>query len=250
MTVTRAQTRIHRAYPGKPQTFAFTQEANKQPVFYSMLLTNGNGSSTDAALLKGYAPGAAKVLKEDSVGISDISSLLDEVQSVFEADGDALYFGGKQPFGLVGLVIDTAGVDGSPAYDLEYWNGSAWVDINAFEEFPGLLAAGYDYVIFPAPVEWRAGGQDSSAANLPNQNLFYIRMVATTANTTSSPEISDVVMAEILHHRPSLGSKASLEVSAIDPHKPYEIDSGEGIIPYFKDANALNTVEISFSYQG
>lgn len=250
MTVSRAQTRIHRSYPGAPREPVLTLDGDKQMTAYSIQLQNLHSAANDLAVLKGYSEHSKRLVKDDGAASVDVTDLINAGQNIaiLEADGDAIYIGGKAQFGFFGLGLSTAGV-GASTLALSYWNGSAWVALSNYEFIPAPLAD-YVYAIFPAPVDWAAGGQDLSAQSLPSQNTFYVKVTATSTWATTQPISNELVVAEIMTFKKEASQNATYELAIIDTSKPLELDSGEFIFAYFKESNALNSVEVSYSFQG
>ncbi len=119
----------------------------------------------------------------------------DEVNSTAEAPftpfddapatGDIIYIGASNAFLGLNMVLGTLGVDGgSTAIDWEYWNGSAWTDLNETDVDTGAsIFTASGRFNWTYPYGWEKTTVNSS------ESLFFIRGTLTD-NYTTDPTIA------------------------------------------------------------
>ncbi len=96
-----------------------------------------------------------------------------DVKMVSAVD-DAMYFGNDSKFDIISWELSTNGTNGSIAW--EYWNGTAWVPINAFLVIPNSNFTGDSYASFIPNTDWV-----TTRVNNEDTPLYYIRARVTTA---------------------------------------------------------------------
>ncbi len=163
-------------------------------------LGNRSGPASDGVLVGVLdATDATDVLQEDSSGGP---SFIDETADAASAaandvavpdpfdTGDALYIGFTTKFHLLSIQVGTQGSGAAVEAETlwEYWNGSAWTDLEAVEGFldsSAALTAGTStyFITFVPPSDWAVTTVDGGPSN------FFIRMRATANdvyNTTQA----------------------------------------------------------------
>jgi len=120
------------------------------------------------------------VLHDNGVTIENISLSVKDFTTNFVplalADVDYLYVGYYKPFKQFFIELNPANtVAGEIAF--EYWNGAAWVALEAIDESQNFFKSGFIY--FNRPEDWAANTVDS------NEN-FYIRLQPSASHDVST----------------------------------------------------------------
>lgn len=232
------------AYPGGPKAQALQGVASKHLAVYSATAKNRSGGSADVAIFRSVNENNRKAYSMDNSVLSDISSTLNAGSNIaiLKIVGDALYIGGKEPFGLVGLTVSTAQVGGTIVY--EYWNGSAWTTLPTILN-NALTSTGDRYVIFLPPVDWASG--DGAVTGLEAE-FYHIRWRVTVA-TATDPVINAYWQGRMLDFQESVADNGGLSIDAIDSHKPLILEAGEGLLPYFSTTSADNLFAASYNFK-
>lgn len=113
-----------------------------------------------------------------------------------EATGDYFAIGGSEPFSKVRIDIATSGTVGVVLW--EYWNGTAWADLEAVAGFSDgtsnlTASTGFQEVTFPPPLDWVP-----NSIILTTQEFgpyYYIRARVTTVYTVN-PIIDEVQLED------------------------------------------------------
>jgi len=162
--------------------------------------------------------------------------------------GSGFLVGAAEPFDILGIVQSAAGDQTAPTKIIEYWNGSAWVDIVATLLINDTLigsGTGEKVLWWPLPPNWAVGGSGSGPIHQGRYNLR-IRHTHSGAGT-ANPVASQLFVGRTLVTVPSLGNNAI--ASQAQDYVLRGPSSGEALFPVFSVASALNTISVAFRYE-
>jgi hypothetical protein len=158
--------------------------------------------------------------------------------------GSGILIYAETPFNVVGIVQGVAGDQTTPVLILEYWSGTAWVNIVAANYGSDTLNPGDTderLICFALPPDWQVGG-DGVGVPATRYNL---RLRHTTAGAgTTSPVASQLFIGVSLFLIPDMpdGQVVSVAPShALRGHR-----WGDALFPVFGMAAADNMVDVSY----
>lgn len=198
---------------------AFQADAGKQMSIHSLGVYNATTGDTDAGLAQMFNTSSALVYENT-------------VTPVAAADA-------RNPVPTSGLVlvstrriefITWASMTGTPV--IKYWDGSAFQTITA-------IASTTDVLIFNNPVDQAKGSSYSGLS----QASYHYQLTGITA-------VTELKLCRLLGLAQSLGSKQFYELNFPESKGKLLCEAEEGIIPYFKDADDNNVVQIYYQQNG
>jgi hypothetical protein len=105
--------------------------------------------------------------------------------------GDIAYFGKLQKYDAISWALSTTGIAGEISW--EYWNGSAWKELNGFLGVLGpSFTAANGYITFMPPSDWA-----TTTVNGEGTPYYYLRARAITAFTTPPVSTQNVAIPPI-----------------------------------------------------
>jgi hypothetical protein len=229
------------SYNSKPQDPALDVATGSQLHLYKATVVNGTGGAiamgilrklTDIKLEYGSGDGAAFT----SIYSNPTGNTVQAPFTAFAGGTVSLIVGQTDKFNLIGLAL---GVTVANTTTYEYWDGAAWQTLPTLEAFGAGVNTPYDYVTFLAPHDWAKGGTETGLST----NKYYIRMVNATASTADT--VTNIITGQMLTYRASVVSSLTLEAPSED--KPFQLDSGEGLIPYFGTEDPANFLESTYN---
>lgn len=241
--------RVVRQYGGVAKAAALSpSSSNMQLAVMSAAVHNRAGGANDIGLLRLLAENTSswKIWRKATSTYTDQTANIQAGTAVafFASNNDDLFIGAKVPFGLFGmdLSVDEAG---SPVYTMAYYNGSSFTTLTTVEAVAALTTQ--EILSFLPPYDWAKG---TGIADITSSSDYYwVRIRSTTAPSTP-PQINNAWVAEFLAFREGVADNGTLEILCPDASKPLVFQSGEGLVPYFKTANANNTIEVSYCNLG
>ncbi len=242
---------VNRSYPQKGKDSLFAGSSAKQLAIWSVALHNRSGAAIDMGVFVKRANADWKIFTLDGSGTPDGVEVTAAIQAgtatlLASADNDGILIQSTVPFGMFGMNVSTAEAGGTPAWTVEYWNGAYVTLTNVETGFPasGVVAASSQYLIFPAPHDWIPG---CDAADVVDQTLYTVKIIATTVGTTNGPSIDEAWVGEALTIREGIADNGTLNVTYLD-NTPKVLEATQTILPYFGTANAANIAESSYSH--
>lgn len=146
-------------------------------------------------------------------------------------NNDGFIVSSRKRFNVLALTISSASAGGT--YTYKYWNGSAYTTLTTLE-VPVYSATGVVYIAFQAPRDWVVGGPAQIS-----QTRYSIQVIATTHPTTAVA-ITAFTESEFLDFYQGVANNAAIQLSFPDS-KPFLLEGGESVCPYFSTASAANT---------
>lgn len=218
-------------------SFSLVAAANQQTLLHSYSVFNGTGSAMDLGLGINYTPTVSN-FQFLQVGASNTDvtaqALAGSSLTLFDTTTNhGFIVENTKHFGLVILNV-TQAVSGSPVFTFQYWNGSSWVTLN-LNQTPAF-GVGLNYIGFNPPSDWVKGDGVTTTK-------YAIRVLASTASGQSVLG-TFVSVARWIAYRNQVPSYNQLQV--IYDWKPYLLESGETLQPFFGTANAANSIEAAY----
>lgn len=223
------------AYATKGKANAFIVAASKQVYVYNARAFNNSGGAITCGICRSLSysqlnlwtlttGGTVYTNSTAAIAAATATTLFTTVNN------DGYILTSKRRFNLVQMTVSTA--SGGGTYTYKYWNGSAYTTLTTLE-VPVYSAAADIWVVFQAPSDWVVGGPASVA-----QDQYSIQVIATTHPTTLVA-INSLVVGEMLDLYQAVPDAAAVQLSFPDS-KPFLLNGGEGLFPYFSTAAADN----------
>lgn len=225
------------AYGTRGKADAFSVPANKQIWLYNARAFNNSGSAQAVGICRKTTEIQLGLFSYTAVGTAYTSIPLSGLSggpSIFSGTvNDGFAMQSKRPFNVLGLHILVGQNSGVYAYS--YWNGSAFSSLTTLSAASfGASASDTDtWVAFRAPQDWVPGGPSGL-----DQDSYTIRVVSTT-QPAAAVTINDLWVGEFLEYYDNVPNNAAVQLSFPDT-KPFLLNGGEGLFPYFPTANAAN----------
>lgn len=228
----------YRAYPEKGKT-ACLSETTSQIALLNARAYNNTGGAISVGIVRKIAAGAAahpqfRVWSFVAAGsvYTDVTALVAAGTNIFTAtDNDGFLIQSTHPFGLVGMTVSTAGAGGTFTYKYSS-SATAFTTLTKIDSFD-CTGTGDTYCAFRPPTAWALAGN----AGL-DQTMYTVQVIATTA-PGGVVAINSLWVGEFLELVSGVADKSGIEVSFPDS-KPFLLQAGEGVMPYFSTANAAN----------
>ncbi len=237
---------LHVGYGQKGQDLVLSPQLSKQIKMFQVKLLNRSGDLCDIGVLRKLAAEQIKVFSSDGLNTSDITNAINSAASstVFDLNAlpvsdAALILQAKRRINLVGINVLVAQT-GTPVYQIQYYNGSAFVSVPDVIQVIDFANTGYALLVFNSPLDQVVGGEPNT-----DQTLYTIKIVATTAPTTPV-DIDSVQIASMIDFASGVNVGSGIE-SNFTTEYPFHLDSNEGILPFFSTANDKNLVSIFYS---
>lgn len=238
----------HSSYDENGKTAVVNAPQGQQLALYVAKVSNLSGDENDCGVARKLDNGSWKFWKLDDSDTPDATDNTSTIQAgtsvtLFEATNDGFLVQADRPFNMIGLTVGTAET-GSPVYSYEFYNGSSYETLTTIDTFD-LSGTGDSVAAFLAPHDWAAG---TTAAVGGDSDKYSIRVRSTTAPSTAVV-ISSLWVGQFLAYQEALADNGYLEV-VYDDERPMIFESGEGVLPYFKTANASNHVNVQYTVLG
>jgi len=224
------------AYPTKGKLSAFPVPSANQVNVYNARSFNNSGGVQNVGILQLFINAQTRIWQFVNVGpvYTDLTPALNTgtASVIFSgANNDGFYAQANSQFGMLGLTISTAAAGGTFVY--KYWNGTSLVTLPTLEVPVDYSATGDTWIVFQPPTDWVKGGP----AQL-NQNQYTIFVQSTTA--PAGPVSANFRwLAGVLELVENVPNNAYVQLSFPDS-KPFLLEGGQGLIPYFSTPNASN----------
>jgi hypothetical protein len=234
------------AYATKGKAYAFPVPASKQAYIYNLRAFNNSGAAQNVGIMQRFVASEYTLWKYVNIGAvyTNLSATLAAGTPVSIFTGtvnDGFVVQANQVFGMVGFTISTNQAGGTFTY--KYWNGSAFTTLTTLEVPANYNTTGDNWVVFQAPVDWVIGGP--TGVNQTQYSIF----VQSTVVPAGAVSISAIWVAEFLEFYFGVPNNAAVQLGFSDT-KPYLLNGGEGIIPYFSVPNATNQFGAFYSFNG
>lgn len=237
------------SYPQKGKDALIAPRSGGQLVLAEVSLENNTGGAADvgfgwklpnALWSAGQWVNASTTFTDDTTDAQDADAGDFAVTTTTNNDGFIIQ--ADRPFNLIGITVSQAQA-GSPVYEYNYWNGSAYTALTT-KEVPGSYTVADQFIVFQAPHDWAVGGSGTNVS----QTKYTIRMRATTAPSTAV--LATILwVGQLFRVKESLANatKFTFDLEATQIVVP----AGAGLLPYFGGtANANNQVEALYKTIG
>lgn len=230
------------AYAGRGRLAAVSAPLGKQlAVYFARAFYVGTGSpppASDVGVMRLLSKSSCKFFSFDATDYTEASLPL-AAGTVVVGDGgngEGFVVQAKRKFGLIGLDISASDAQ---ALTFEYYNGSTWATLPYVAELDAS-ATGEAILAFLPPVDWEVGGDDDI-----DSEMYSVRVTAATAPGTAIAA-NAVWVASWIEYYSALSSNQSVNVRFFDD-RPLILDSDEGIMPYFEEADAANGMTVAYA---
>ncbi len=232
------------AYEQQGKSAVISPGSGQQILLHSLVLQNRSGGTIDMGLgikLDNTGFKVGKLVALNTPQLADATSAIQAgtATNIFTStDNDGYLIQSSAKFSLVGFTISQVQT-GSPVYAYEYWNGTAWTALPDVIATPGYLALTDTLLVFSPPRDW-ALGTDASVGG--SSTMYSVRARATT-HSNQAVKATAVWVAKFLHFQAQVPNNGLLSwVSSTDLDAPVLLDGGQGVLPFFATASALNLV--------
>lgn len=224
------------AYPTKGKLAAFPVPAANQVYVFNARAFNNSGGSQNVGILQLSNSNETTLWKYVNVGpvYTNISAAVTAgtASVIFAgAANDGFVAQARTKFGMLGFTVSTAQAGGTFTY--KYWNGSAFVTLTTLEVPANYAAAGDNWIVFKPPQDWAVGGP--SQVSQTQYSIF----VQSTVAPAGAVSVNFMWVGTFLELYTGVPNNAAVQMSYPDS-KPYLLNGGEGLIPYFSVPAAAN----------
>mgnify|MGYP001559844312 CR=1 FL=1 len=219
----------------------------------SALLTNRSGSAATMGLGVRYLNAnwfagqvtAAGALTDDTTDAQD-EGTADFPMHDRTDSGSGFLVSCTDRFNILGIIQSTAGDQVAPVRLVEYWNGTAWTDIEATL----LIADGLNpgavnerVLCWPMPLDWVVGGTGTGVS----ATRFNLRVRFTTGGAgTVNPQCSQMFVGFAVVLNELVGDAG--QVNLAREHELRFPRSGRALHPVFSVASRNNLVEVDHRF--
>lgn len=232
---------LHIAYEQKSKASVLAPGAGEQLQLHTVIMHNRFVGASDLGLLIKLGPtGYLMGLLQGGSAVADITAAIQagSTQDVFTtANNDGFLIQSAKRFNLIGLEITQAQGAGTPVYAYQYYNGTSYVALTDIIESPNFSSTGSKLLVFSAPRDWVPG---STGAVGGNSGMYSIRAIATTA-PAQAVQANEIWVGKFLHFQAQVTTNGNLSIT-FPYEQPKLLDGGEGVLPYFSNADAKNLV--------
>lgn len=222
------------AYSEKGKTPALDGSASaRQICIFNMRAQNRSGSTIDVGLMRRLASNNFKIYTKVLSVYTDVTSSVSGGVQVVNAtnDDDGFVVAADRRFGLVGITVSNSATGGT--YAFKYWNGSSYTTLTTLQNPTSLGTTQDEYIAFIPPVDWVAGGPTGVSSSL------YSILVQHTTKPADTGSINALWVGEFLDFYEGVADNNSVQL-IFDSDRPFILDAGESLIPYFSTASATN----------
>jgi hypothetical protein len=233
-------------YSTKGKVNAFAVPASKQVFLYNARAFNNSGGAINVGLLRNFVEDEFQLWQYVASGptYTDITDAVTGATStnIFNgANNDGFVLQSPNQFGLMGFTTSANGAGGTIVY--KYWTGASFVTLTTLE-VPANYSTNADrWIVFLPPPDWVVGGP---AGVSPTQFSIFVQATTTPAAAVA---INALWVGGWLELYQGVPNNAAIQMSFPDS-KPFCLNGGEGIIPYFSTANAANQVGAYYVING
>jgi len=244
--------RAHANYPESTKSAIVTPEVGENITFLGATLNNNSGGDqvmgigfrfiNSRWLFGQWDDSETASLTDDTADAQDTDA--GDVPLFTTTSNDGFVVQARDRFGIIGLDISTSEA-GSPTYSYQYWNGSAWTNLNTIAE-PATFTSGENNIVFAQPLDWTALADGDTPVDTDGltAGFYAIRVRATTAPSTA-PVASEIWVAQLYDYKEAVSDNDVLNITVEDPIG-FPIDANSSIIPYFSSPNNDNTVTVRY----
>lgn len=225
-------------YAQKCKDNALQVSAASQIYVYNMRAWNRTGSAINVGLCRRLKAGVDryKIFTKISTAYANVTAAIEAgtaTQIVTATNSDGFIVQSDRRIGMIGLTVSNTATGGT--YTFEYYNGTAWTTLTTLENWTNFNSTGDKYIAFLPPHDWAQG---DGAATAIDQNKYSIRVLHTTAPADTG-SVNAIWIAEFLDYWEGLGDNNCAELM-FDSERPFMLEGGEGLLPYFSTTNAIN----------
>lgn len=223
-------------YSEKGKSNALSLSVNKQIAVLNMRAWNRVGSAINVGLLRKFNSRDFKLWTKVATVYTNVTAAIvagTATQIVDTTNSDGFILQCTRKMGLIGLTVSNSATGGT--YTFEYYNGTTWATLTTIENFTNFSTTGDKYLAFIPPHDWAVG--DGSATAI-DQNMYAIRVLHTTAPGDTG-SVNALWMGEFLDYWEGVADNVAVEL-LFDCERPFVLDGGEGLFPYFSTAAAAN----------
>jgi hypothetical protein len=224
------------AYPTKGKLAAFPVPAQNQVYVFNARATNNSGAAQNVGILQ------LLTSKETSLwNYVNVGPVYTSIGAAVSAGTASVLFAGaandgfvaqaRSKFGMVGFTVSTASAGGTFTY--KYWNGTIFTTLTTLEVPATYAAAGDNWIVFQPPQDWVKGGP--SQIDQDKYSIF----VQSTVAPAGAVSVNFMWIGAFLDFYEGVPNNAAVQMSYPDS-KPYLLNGGEGLVPYFSVPAAAN----------
>lgn len=233
-------------YSTKGKGNAFAVQESKQVFLYNARAFNNSGGAINVGLLRNFVSAEYVLWQYVAIGTvyTNITAAVvaGTATNIFNgANNDGFVLQSPSQFGMMGMTTSAFGAGGTITY--KYWTGAAFTTLTTLEVPANYNSAADRWIVFLPPPDWVAGGPAAV-----NQSQYSIFVQSTTA-PAAAVAINAIWVGGWLEFYQGVPNNAAVQMSYPDS-KPFLLNGGEGIIPYFSTANAANQVGAYYIING
>lgn len=236
-------------YEQKGKTPVFTSTAGQQLNIYNVSLQNRTGVACDMGIY--ITPNAASWKLGTYDGISGLSiDATSAIQagtatSVFTTTNNSGFvLQSVDLFGLIGATISQADTV-TPVYAFQYWNGSAWTALPAISSTPNYNSATDQWLVFNPPRDWTRGSATGVGQTLIGGQTPYSIFVQASTAPGQAVQFNNLWLGKPLGFMSAIPNTGFIATQYFE-ERPRQLNTGEGILPYFSVASANNTFQATY----
>lgn len=160
------------------------------------------------------------------------------------ASGSGCIVSASERFNIVGIIYTTAGDQTTPVLLVEYWNGTAWVDMNATDGAmivaDALNGATLEekLLTWALPPDWALGGTGTGLS----QSRYHIRIRQTHSGAGTVDPLAAQLFVGYAHMQ-----SGGVELLATDYGVRYP-QIGDALYPVFSAPAAANMIEVAVRF--
>lgn len=214
---------------------------------YSLRMINQSGSASDLAALQ--------TMSGDAVNVYTFTppSTVTNVTANLLAGSSTAFFNATAASGVIiesrqkihaFLVNVSAAQSGANTFTTSYSNGTGFTTVLQTISVPTTFAASpSQYVVLFSPGNDYAPGCGLVGTD---SSLFQIRFACVSASTTCS--INSLRAAKSIQFSPNVSNNAGMEM-IFSENRPYTLQAGESLVPFYGVAGNSNKVIAFYQYQ-
>ena len=220
-------------------------------LIHSIVFSAYSGGNTDTGVAYGVARSESVTRWWSSIsGVwTQQTGVAGNRQLIGGVNGNGFIVQSPQKFGMISYNIAQArnAADASPAYTVEYWNGSTWTTITPLgpgsTSALGLGSTGTRGMAFNTPLDWLVGAGSLG----PDESLYSLRVTAT--GLTTAPILvtsgTDLIVGRTIAMQ-RVHTSNTYPLFSFFTKKQLLLRQGEYILGYIGSAGAADTFHITY----
>ena len=230
------------AYAQKGKANALASQGTLQLAVYNCRAWNRSGGTINVGLLRKLDAGQVRLYTKVASTYTEytVAQVEAGLAVVNTTNNDGFVVAANRRFGLFGITVSNTATGGT--YAFKYWNGSTYTTLTTLENPTTLGSAQDEYVVFLPPNDWVAGGPTGVDTDA------YSILVQHTTAPGDTGSINALWLGEFLDFYEGVGDNNAVQL-LFPSEKPFILEAGEGLFPYFSTANAANVFAAFYSTQ-